>query len=67
VKAALGFRGLPVRPDVRAPLRPLPAEPAGRLRAELGRLLGGDLSARPIRAPVDARALIDPGAARESA
>jgi dihydrodipicolinate synthase/N-acetylneuraminate lyase len=50
VKAALGFRGLPVRGDVRAPLRPLPAEPASRLRAELERLLGADLCARPIRA-----------------
>jgi dihydrodipicolinate synthase/N-acetylneuraminate lyase len=50
VKAALGFRGLPVRADVRAPLRPLPAEAARRLRAELERLLGSDLSARPIPA-----------------
>ena len=44
VKAALGFRGLPVRPDVRAPLRPLPAEPAaGRARASARR--------RSVRAP----------------
>lgn len=50
VKAALGFRGLPVGPDVRAPLRPLPAETAGRLGAELERLLGADMSPRPIRA-----------------
>ncbi len=49
VKAALGFRGLPVRADVRAPLRPLPAEAAERLRGELERLLGADMSA-PIRA-----------------
>jgi dihydrodipicolinate synthase/N-acetylneuraminate lyase len=49
VKAALGFRGLPVGPDVRAPLRPLPGEAAGRLRAELERLLGADLSPGPIR------------------
>lgn len=38
VKAALGFRGLPVRPDVRAPLRPLPAAASERLRGELERL-----------------------------
>jgi dihydrodipicolinate synthase/N-acetylneuraminate lyase len=50
VKAALGFRGLPVGPDVRAPLQPLPAEAAGRMRAELERLLGADLSPHPIRA-----------------
>jgi dihydrodipicolinate synthase/N-acetylneuraminate lyase len=40
VKAALGFRGVPVQPDVRAPLRPLAPEAAVRLRAELERLLG---------------------------
>jgi len=39
VKAALGFRGVPVRPDVRAPLRPLPGGAAARLRAELDRVL----------------------------
>lgn len=50
VKAALGFRGLPVGGDVRPPLRPLPAEAATRLRAELERLLGADMSARSIRA-----------------
>jgi dihydrodipicolinate synthase/N-acetylneuraminate lyase len=38
VKAALGFRGVPVRGDVRAPLRPLTRESAARLRAELERL-----------------------------
>ena len=37
VKLALGFRGLPVRPDVRAPLRALPAEAADALRAGLER------------------------------
>jgi dihydrodipicolinate synthase/N-acetylneuraminate lyase len=40
VKAALGFRGVPVRPDVRAPLQPLTAPTAERLHAELARLLG---------------------------
>jgi dihydrodipicolinate synthase/N-acetylneuraminate lyase len=50
VKAALRFRGVPVRPDVRAPLRPLGAGAAERLRAELDRLLGADLPARPVRA-----------------
>jgi dihydrodipicolinate synthase/N-acetylneuraminate lyase len=50
VKAALGFRGVPVRADVHAPLRPLPAEAASRLRSELERLLGADMSIRPIRA-----------------
>lgn len=50
VKAALGFRGLPVGADVRAPLRPLPADAARRLRAELERLLGDDLPVHPVRA-----------------
>jgi dihydrodipicolinate synthase/N-acetylneuraminate lyase len=40
VKAALGLRGLPVRADVRAPLRPLGADSAQRLRDELRPLLG---------------------------
>jgi dihydrodipicolinate synthase/N-acetylneuraminate lyase len=40
VKAALGFRGLPVRPDVRAPLRPLSAASAEALREELRTLFG---------------------------
>jgi dihydrodipicolinate synthase/N-acetylneuraminate lyase len=35
VKAALGLRGVPVRPEVRAPLRPLGAEASARLQAEL--------------------------------
>lgn len=39
VKSALGLRGLPVRPDVRAPLRPLPADDAEQLRSELEQLL----------------------------
>ena len=42
VKAALGFRGLPVRPDVRAPLRPLTVEAAEQLRTELHSLLDTD-------------------------
>ena len=40
VKAALGFRGVPVRPDVRAPLQPLAPGDGERLRTELERLLG---------------------------
>jgi dihydrodipicolinate synthase/N-acetylneuraminate lyase len=40
VKAALGFRGVPVHPDVRAPLQPLPPAAAERLRTELERVLG---------------------------
>lgn len=50
VKAALGFRGLPVRPDVRAPLRPLPDNAAQRLRTDLEDLLGTDTLARPVSA-----------------
>jgi dihydrodipicolinate synthase/N-acetylneuraminate lyase len=46
VKAALGFRGLPVRPDVRAPLRPLPTGATETLRTELERLLAPDTLAR---------------------
>jgi dihydrodipicolinate synthase/N-acetylneuraminate lyase len=38
VKAALGSRGVPVRPDMRAPLQPLSVEQMGQLRAELERL-----------------------------
>jgi dihydrodipicolinate synthase/N-acetylneuraminate lyase len=40
VKAALRFRGVPVRPDVRGPLQPLAPRAADRLRAELERLHG---------------------------
>lgn len=43
VKAALGMRGVPIRADVRAPLRPLESGAAAALHAELERLLGGDL------------------------
>lgn len=42
VKAVLGLRGLPVRPDVRAPLRPLTAQATSRLRSQLEDLLGVD-------------------------
>lgn len=42
VKAALAFRGVRVRPDVRAPLQPLTPEATTRLRAELERLVGSD-------------------------
>lgn len=45
VKTALGWRGLPVRPDVRAPLRPLTSDSAERLRTELEPLLAA--SSRP--------------------
>lgn len=48
VKAALGLRGLPVRPDVRAPLRPLSPEATQRLRAELERVLGAGALAPQI-------------------
>ena len=50
VKAALGFRGVPVHPDVRAPLRPLAAQAAERLRSELEGLLGAAALAHPARA-----------------
>ncbi|HXO09471.1 MAG TPA: hypothetical protein VN880_15635, partial [Solirubrobacteraceae bacterium] len=49
-KAALGFRGVPVRADVRAPMLPVAGEAAERLRSELERLLGAELLARPVRA-----------------
>ncbi len=42
VKCALGLRGVPVRPDVRAPLRRLPVEDSERLAGELERLLGAE-------------------------
>jgi dihydrodipicolinate synthase/N-acetylneuraminate lyase len=41
VKTALGLRGVPVRPDVRAPLQPLSPGQAGELRDELADLDGG--------------------------
>jgi dihydrodipicolinate synthase/N-acetylneuraminate lyase len=50
VKAALGLRGVPVGPDVRAPLQPLTPAETERLRGELERLLGAAGLARAIRA-----------------
>ncbi len=50
VKMALGFRGVPVRADVRAPLRPLAALAAERLRSELQRLLDAEALAPPVSA-----------------
>jgi dihydrodipicolinate synthase/N-acetylneuraminate lyase len=47
VKAALGWRGLPVRPDVRAPLRPLAVGLAEQLRTELQPLLALGSAAGP--------------------
>ncbi len=46
VKAALGLRGVPVGPDVRAPLRALGPEAANRLESELTDLVG--TLARPV-------------------
>jgi dihydrodipicolinate synthase/N-acetylneuraminate lyase len=40
VKAVLGFRGLPVRPDTRAPMRPLATDEAEALRAAIERVAG---------------------------
>ncbi len=45
VKAALGLRGVPVRADVREPLRPLGATARAALSDELERLLGTSLQA----------------------
>jgi dihydrodipicolinate synthase/N-acetylneuraminate lyase len=50
VKAALGVRGLPLRPDVRAPLRPLAPTAIAELRAELEAALGPETLGRPVRA-----------------
>jgi dihydrodipicolinate synthase/N-acetylneuraminate lyase len=50
VKAALAFRGLPMRPDVRAPLLPLAAAAAGYLRTELEHLVDADMFTGPMRA-----------------
>jgi len=48
VKAALALRGLPVQPDVRAPLRPLGDDERKRLRERLLNLLGEEaLAAAP--------------------
>jgi dihydrodipicolinate synthase/N-acetylneuraminate lyase len=48
-KAALIARGVQIRPDVRAPLLPLPPERAERLRAQLERIAGADALASPTR------------------
>jgi dihydrodipicolinate synthase/N-acetylneuraminate lyase len=50
VKSALRLRGLPVHPDVRAPLRPLAPDAASRLRAELERLIGAGMLGRAVTA-----------------
>lgn len=50
VKVALRFRGVHVRPDVRAPLLPLLPEAADHLRGELERLLGVEVFAGGARA-----------------
>ena len=44
-KAALRLRGLPLSPDVRAPLQPLPASAVEELRIELQRLVGPKMGA----------------------
>jgi dihydrodipicolinate synthase/N-acetylneuraminate lyase len=49
VKTALGLRGLAVRPDVRAPLRPLTLEAAERLRTELHPLLDTETVTPAVR------------------
>lgn len=46
VKAALRLRGLPIEPDVRAPLRPLSPAAIADLQAELEALLGADALTR---------------------
>jgi dihydrodipicolinate synthase/N-acetylneuraminate lyase len=46
VKSALGWRGIPVRPDVRPPLQPLSAEQAEDLRGLLERLEAEAVPAR---------------------
>ncbi|HXO09490.1 MAG TPA: dihydrodipicolinate synthase family protein [Solirubrobacteraceae bacterium] len=49
VKAALALRGVPLREDVRAPLRPLNSEARHELGSELERLLGAGALTRPVR------------------
>ena len=46
VKAALGMRGIPVAPDVKAPLRPLNDDDCQTLRGELQKLVGVELRAQ---------------------
>ncbi len=48
VKAALIARGVALRPDVRAPLRPLPDDRAARLREELERAAGAEALTAPV-------------------
>ena len=48
VKIALGLRGLPVHPDVRAPLLPVAPESVPQLRLELEQTLGADALERPV-------------------
>jgi dihydrodipicolinate synthase/N-acetylneuraminate lyase len=43
VKAALGLRGVPVRPDVRAPLQPLGADSIQELRTTLESIVGAEM------------------------
>ncbi len=51
VKAALGLRGVPVRGDVRGPLRPLPSDAVRGLAEDLQALLGEQaLAERPAAA-----------------
>ena len=50
VKAALALRSVPLREDVRAPLRPLHSEARRELGSELKRLLGAEALTRPVRA-----------------
>jgi dihydrodipicolinate synthase/N-acetylneuraminate lyase len=45
IKAALGLRGVPVRPDVRAPLQPLDDADIAELRAALEPIVGAELLA----------------------
>jgi dihydrodipicolinate synthase/N-acetylneuraminate lyase len=49
VKAALGLRGLPIGPDVRAPLKPLGPEAVERLRSDLEEIVG---SSGALKRPV---------------
>jgi dihydrodipicolinate synthase/N-acetylneuraminate lyase len=50
VKAALGLRGLPVSPDLRAPLRAVSPDAVSHLESQLERLLGADALNRHIEA-----------------
>jgi dihydrodipicolinate synthase/N-acetylneuraminate lyase len=50
VKAALRSRGVPILPDVRAPLRPLSESQAASLHGDLDRLLAGGLTGLASRA-----------------